>query len=158
MIQFILPNGMEIKCETIEEAKIVAKEFAGNIDDVLVVPPRGPGVGRPKRPVSIHKKNSRGTGSGPEESWARSLWYSMKHGDMTRNTARTFLATMKKTDPQQFYALEEEFRGWESKLGEWYGNKHKLAKEAAITELRRIGREQKDEFESIVAEFDKKKK
>lgn len=157
MIQFILPNGMEIKCETIEEAKLVAKEFAGNIDDIMMVPPRGPGVGRPKKAVRIGK-NSRSTGSGPEESWARSLWYSLRAGDMTRNTARTYLATMKKTDPQEYYALEKEFRAWEEELGKWYSGQKKITLEAAISELRKIGRHQKEEFEEILEEFHKRKK
>jgi hypothetical protein len=158
MIEFILPNGMQIKCETLEEAKVVSKEFAGKIDEVLTHQPRGPGVGRPRRPISSKNKEARSPGSGPEESWARALWYIFKHEQITRNEARTVLAKMKKNEPQKFYGLDQQFREWEGKLGDWYGNKHKKPKEEAIAELRQIGREQQEAFFDIAREFEKPEK
>lgn len=157
MIEFVLPNGMQIKCETLDEAKMVAKEFAGKIDDVLTYPPRGPGVGRPRKPISSKGKAVRGPGSGPEESWARALWYVCKHEQITRNEARTVLAKMKKNEPTKYYQLDQQFREWEGKLGDWYGSKHKKSKDEAIAELRQIGREEQEAFFEIVREFEKKK-
>lgn len=148
---FVLENFGKITCDTIDELRAAAREYAGLISGPEVVVKRGPG--RPRKPGS-RRSSGKSPGSGPARSWALAQWYGLQH-DKIPHEARPIIAKMKAEQMKKFLDLKEEF----DKFVKWYGAKIKVESlDDIIVALRTLYENDFDAYKKVFDEYGKRPK